>query len=36
MALIIEAGEQIHNSYDLCDECDKSAVKSGYGTAGMD
>jgi hypothetical protein len=30
----IEAGEQIHNSYDLCDECDESAVEQGYGTPG--
>jgi hypothetical protein len=30
----ILAGEQIHISYDLCDECDESLVEQGYGTAG--
>jgi hypothetical protein len=30
----IEAGETIHNSYDLCDDCNDDAVESGYGTPG--
>jgi spermidine synthase len=30
----IEAGEQIHNSYDLCDGCNEFAVENGYGTPG--
>lgn len=28
----IEAGEQIYNSYDMCEECNADAVDSGYGT----
>jgi hypothetical protein len=30
----IQAGEPLHNSYDLCDECNEEAVDSGYGTPG--
>ena len=30
----IEAGEQIYNSYDMCEECNPDAVDSGYGTPG--
>ena len=29
----IEAGEQIYNSYNMCDECG-GRIDSGYGTAG--
>ena len=30
----IQAGEPLHNSYDMCDECNEEALESGYGTAG--
>ena len=31
----IDAGEQLYNSLDMCDECDKEAKYSGFGTPGM-
>lgn len=30
----IQSGEQIHKSFDMCEECDPEAVRVGYGTAG--
>ena len=30
----IQAGEQIHKSFDKCEECDSEAIRAGYGTAG--
>lgn len=32
----IHAGEQLYKSHDLCEECNKDAVKQGYGTAGKE
>lgn len=31
---LIQKGEQLHHSLDLCDVCSKEAVDSGYGTPG--
>jgi hypothetical protein len=30
----IQAGEPLHNSYDMCDQCNEDAVDQGYGTPG--
>jgi SET domain len=30
----ISAGEQLHNSFDLCDDCNLELVEMGYGTPG--